>query len=313
MTKILVINILAVALIPAIMVWILKNTPSKFNLLIISLSTLVLINLYKVYGFTPDFAFSYTGFILLVAPCIMSFFFLLPSSNKHLKLKKVKAIYQDQIQLKIVPFKYKLVEFMELYFVFLAFLFMCALFILGFGSGLSVTSLSPDSLFSTPAQSDIWMERKLVAIFGVFISAILYFKLKKIRLKMLPIFWRAQLLPVFNPESEIYKSITEITDMKYLHQIFEVNDFSLIEISADRVEQYNKNLNYIIQHYPLNVLNIQQKLYLAATTIAVAEIQGNFHFYFVKLKDKETPPPPATNKVEPAQDKANISVEVSNA
>lgn len=314
MTKTLYLNILTLSLMPGVLVWTVKNIPSKINQLIMALVSLLLIYLYQNYGLIDDLVFSYASLLLFFAPCAIEMLLIFYPSNKHLKLKIIQAIYQDQIQLKVVPFKYTLIEVLELYFAILGFIFMCSFFLFGFGSSSSVFNLSPDSLLSaSPVQLDQWTNGRLFSIFGLFICAITYFVLKRVRAKMLPIFWRAQLLPVFNPESEIYEKITEITDKNYLRQIFEVNDFHLVESNDDRVEQHNKNLNYVIRNYPLNILNIQQKLYIAATTIAVLEIKGSYHFYFVVLKNIKKPPPPTMNKVEASQESLKISAEPANA
>lgn len=322
MTTIIIINLLAIVLIPGLFFWIIKNIPSLHSKIGICILLLCAIHLYKTYGFSENLIFANITLAMVLVPAILDLLFTVFSSNKLIKLKKIGAIYEDQIVLKILPLKFKIMEMLEFYAMILGIIFASSAFMLSWfittNSMKNSMELAFNELLNTPAAIDSSTSNHWyligVAILGVILSVILYFVIKNVKKKMLPVFWRAQLLPVFNPESELYEKITEITDTQYLRQIFEVNDFILIETDVDRVEQHNKNLGYIMQNYPLTILKIQQKVYLKGTSIGVAEVSGKFHFYFLKLKRIDQSPPPAgNNKEQKTEDKASVTEGVPNA
>lgn len=318
MTTIIIINLLAIVLIPGLFFWIIKNIPSLHSKIGICILLLCAIHLYKTYGFSENLIFANIALVMVLVPAILDLLFTVSSSNKLIKLKKIGAIYEDQIVLKILPLKFKIMEILEYYAMILGIIFAGSAFMLHWFIITNSLKNSMDELLNTPAAIDSSTSNHWyligVAILGAILSVILYFVIKNVKKKMLPVFWRAQLLPVFNPESELYEKITEITDTQYLRQIFEVNDFLLIETDVDRVEQHNKNLGYIMQNYPLTILKIQQKVYLKGTSIGVAEVSGKFHFYFLKLKKIDQSPPPAGNNEEQkTEDKASVTEGVPNA
>jgi hypothetical protein len=240
------------------------------------------------------------------------------TANKQIKVKKIKAKYEDQMIFKVLPLKFKIMEFLEIYTMLLGVIFTGSFFILGVSATTNSMRLTASQLLDVPVQMDgstlIHWYLLGTAVIGAVLSAVLYFVVKNAKKKMLPVFWRAQLLPVFNPEGEIYEKITEITDKEYLRQIFEVNNFLLVEADTDRVEQYNKNLEFVMQTYPLSILKIQHKLYINATSIGVNETNGEYHFYFLKLKKiDQSPPPTGNNEKQTSEDKASVIRGVPNA
>lgn len=324
MTTIIIINALALVLIPGVTFWLIKSLASLYSNLVICILLIAATFLIKEYGFTNDLIFANIALLFLIAPAILNLLFHF-DKNKHLKIKKIKGVYEDQMTLKILPFKYKLIKVIEFYVMSIGLVFLFSILFLVFNKtsdsmqeNISNSFNSLDISVKIPlnineSYSHYWYLLSIAFIGGV-LSGIIYLFVRKIKKKMLPVFWRAQLLPVFNPKSEIYTKVTEIMDKEYLRKIFEVNDFLVLETNAERYEQYKKNLNYIANNYPLNILSFQKGFYYKGTTIGASEINGEYHFFFLEFKLPTTPPPSESSSKEiETKENSSLSGGVANA
>lgn len=326
MTTIIIINALALVLIPGVTFWLIKSLTSLYSNLVICILLIAATFLIKEYGFTDDLIFANIALLFLIGPAILNLLFHF-DKNKHLKIKKIKGVYEDQMTLKILPFKYKLIEVIEFYVMSIGLVFLFSILFLVFKKtndsmleNISNSFNSLDISVKIPlnineSYSHYWYLLSIAFIGGV-LSVIIYLSVRKIKKKMLPVFWRAQLFPVFNPKSEIYTKVTEIMDKEYLRKIFEVNDFLVTETTAEseRYEQYKKNLNYIANNYPLNILTFQKRFYYKGTTIGASEINGEYHFFFLEIKLPTTPPPSESSSKEiEVKENPSLSGGVTNA
>lgn len=300
---------------PALLIAIMFSN-NNTKMLIFSASGLFGLVCLKKYAFINGLQFDYVGAFMVAAFAALS---AINSKNKLLKRKKIPALYPDQTTHKILPMKYHLCELLYVYFIALAiftggavmFIYIFGL-IDGMNNNMHQIVENPQSHISQISiMSGVNNYIALIYFILASISGLLSYGLNKAKNNMLPVFWRLQLAPIFNPKHKNVKSIEEITDKDYLKKIFEVNKVILIENNfVERQASWNDALSHIKTNYPLVVDEIITRPYLAGTMISGQYEDGEYKLYFIKLQrtDDDKTPPTEIKKDEVKTEKLNEGV-----
>ena len=302
-----IINITLLAVMPAIILTIRKK--GRVFPFVPPVLLLVAIHLYRVYGFSNNIIFANSALIMFFLLLVFDWFGYL-DKNELINKTKVKALAKTQHNLKIYPFKYNCIKISEEYLLVFGYLCFVTIFLNIFGAMSSQFMDFSDSAFTTQAPLSFIQINKtnIAAMIGILMSVGLYFILSKIRKKMLPIFWRAQLLPAFDPLNENIKIVAEITDKEYIKKIFEVNDFLLVTGGdKKRTSEVTQTLEYLSLNYPLNILRKQPGVYVMATTIGINKDKDLYRFYFIKFNFKDEEPPTNSQELKTDTNKTKTS------
>lgn len=221
------------------------------------------------------------------------------SNNKLLTRKNILAFYPDQATYKVLPMKYHLCKWLSAYFLFLAIFAGSAVMVIYMGGVFDGMQNNMNQIINhSDGQisiiSGVNNHIGMVYLILTAVSGLFGYGLHRAKKNMLPVFWRLQLAPLFNPKHENIKSIEEITDKEHLKRIFEVNSVTLIENTfTERKALWNDALSHIKANYSLTVDEIITRPYLAGTMIGGLYEDGEYKLYFIKLQrtnDDKTPP-----------------------
>lgn len=269
---------------------------NNIRILILSASGLFISICLKNYGYINELQLDYVSAIMVVIFSVVSASY---SNNKRLIGKKIPAFYPDQATYKVLPMKYHLCKWLSAYFLFLAVFAGGAVIVIYLGGVFDGMQNNMNQIINhSDGQmsiiSGVNNQIGMVYLILTAVSGLFGYGLHRARKNMLPVFWRLQLAPLFNPEHENIKSIEEITDKEHLKKILEVNSVILIENTfIERQGLWNDALSHVRTNYSLTVDAIITRPYLAGTTIGGLYEDGEYKLYFIKLQhinDDKTPP-----------------------